>query len=83
MNLSNLFRYETINNGLFIAKSDKISVILKKAKTITIGRERINFSKVCRREKRSLKRRKLAKRLLWKILRKDNFLDKKELIQGF
>ena len=74
-------------NGVFITKVDDDKIIDKKAKCIVIDKNAINFSKVSRRANRhkvrNIKRRKLAKRLLWEILEKDHFTkEQQELIQG-
>jgi hypothetical protein len=74
-------------NGVFIAKVDDGKIVDKRAKCIVIDKNSINFSKVSRRlnrhKTRNIKRRKLAKRLLWEILDGDNFTkDQQERIQG-
>lgn len=74
-------------NGIFIVKSDDSKIIEKSAKCIVIDKNSINFSKVSRRANRhkvrNIKRRKLAKRLLWEILDKENYTkEQQESIQG-
>jgi len=74
-------------NGIFVAKIDGNQIVNKKAKCIVIDKNSINFSKVGRRANRhkvrNIKRRKLAKRLLWEILDRDYFTkEQQELIQG-
>ncbi|HIP11978.1 MAG TPA: hypothetical protein EYG73_04565 [Arcobacter sp.] len=75
------------NNGIFIAKIDNDKIVDKKAKCIVIDKNSIKFSKVSRRANRhkvrNIKRRKLAKRLLWEILGREHFTkEQQELIQG-
>ena len=75
------------NNGVFIAKVDNNSINEKKAINIVFDEKSINFSKKSRRENRhkvrNIKRRKLAKRLLWEIFDKNSYSSKEqELIQG-
>lgn len=75
------------NNGIFIAKIDDDKIVDKKAKCIVIDKNSIKFSKVSRRANRhkvrNIKRRKLAKRLLWEILGREHFTkEQQELIQG-
>jgi len=74
------------NNGVFIAKSDKNNVIEKKATTIIIDKNSINFSKKSRRENRhrvrNYTRRKLAKKLFWEFYDKTNYTkEQQELLQ--
>jgi hypothetical protein len=75
------------NNGIFIAKTDGNRIVEKKATTIIIDANALNFSKKSRRENRhrvrNYKRRKLAKRLLWELVDKGAFDAKQqEAIQG-
>jgi len=75
------------NNGIFIAKIDDDKIVDKKAKCIVIDKNSIKFSKVSRRANRhkvrNIKRRKLAKRLLWEVLDREHFTkEQQELIQG-
>ena len=74
-------------NGVFIAKTDNDKIVDKKATTIVIEKNSINFSKKSRRENRhkvrNYKRRKLAKRLFWEIYNKNDFSkEQQELLQG-
>jgi len=72
------------NNGVFIVKTDGKDIVDKKALTVVIDKNSINFSKKSRRENRhrvrSYARRKLAKRFLWQFLDKEKF-SKEEIEQ--
>lgn len=74
-------------NGVFIAKISENRIIDKKAECVVIDKNSLNFSKADRRANRhkvrNIKRRKLAKRVLWEILNKNSFTkEQQELIQG-
>jgi hypothetical protein len=75
------------NTGVFVVKSKNDKIVEKKAFTVILGKNALNFSKISRRNNRhrvrNQKRRKLAKRLLWEILDKNSFDNKQiESIQG-
>jgi len=75
------------NNGVFIVKTDGNKIVEKKATTIIIDKNSINFSKKSRRENRhrvrSYTRRKLAKRLFWEFFDKNLYTKaQQELLQG-
>ena len=77
-------------NGVFIIKTNDKEILNKRAKCIIVDKKdksNITFSKVSRRANRhkvrNIKRRKLAKRLLWEILDKKSFTkEQQESIQG-
>ena len=75
------------NNGVFIVKSENEKIIDKKGFNVILDKNSINFSKKSRRENRhrvrNYSRRKLAKKLLWSFLEKENFDNVQiELING-
>jgi hypothetical protein len=75
------------NNGVFIVKTDGNKIVDKKATTIVIDKNSINFSKLPRRldrhRRRNIERYKLAKRLLFKLIDIKEYLDYQKIESKF